>query len=341
MGWFEAISVTGPMSFLGFLIGSLLTGLAVAWFFLAVGSVIAKPRNDEQMPSFFERDRRANLRELSAIYRWFEPWVDELARPIKAVINPIRPEPVYGEEQDEKPTLYETMRQQMQTAALPSWFPDEFLAAKFIESVAMSLMAIAFLVFACNILGFSTKLGLMSGVLFSMCFVLLYQMLAISEVKSRAVKRLHKIRMALPFAVDMISLMMEAGSDFSTGIRAYVKEKQGHPLADEFTRILNDIERGSTRADALKSFQSRMEDETVSEFTYAVVEGETLGTPIAKILKDQAARMRLKRSQWIEAAAGKAEVSIVFPGMITMIACLLIVITPFVLAALTYKLPTS
>ena len=64
---------------------------------------------------------------------------------------------------------------------------------------------------------------------------------------------------------------------------------------------------------------------------FAINKGEELGTPLSAILRDQAEQMRLKRSQRGEKAAAEAQVNIVFPGMVVMIACLLVVIAPIVL----------
>ena len=66
---------------------------------------------------------------------------------------------------------------------------------------------------------------------------------------------------------------------------------------------------------------------------FAINKGEELGTPLSAILREQAEQMRLKRSQRGEKAAAEAEVNIVFPGMVLMIACLLIVIAPIILPA--------
>ena len=76
-----------------------------------------------------------------------------------------------------------------------------------------------------------------------------------------------------------------------------------------------------------------MEDSDIAEFVFAIIKGEELGTPLSTILREQANQMRLKRSQWGEKAAAEAEVQIVFPGMITMVACLLVIIAPILLPA--------
>ena len=68
---------------------------------------------------------------------------------------------------------------------------------------------------------------------------------------------------------------------------------------------------------------------------FACNESEELGVPIAETLKSQADRMREKRMAWAEKAAHEAEVTMVFPSMLIMMACLITVGTPFILAGIT------
>jgi tight adherence protein C len=69
----------------------------------------------------------------------------------------------------------------------------------------------------------------------------------------------------------------------------------------------------------------------------AIIEGEALGTPLADTMRTQAEQIRLKRSQWAEKAAEESKVALVFPAMIIMVACLAIVVAPFILGALYTK----
>jgi tight adherence protein C len=77
-----------------------------------------------------------------------------------------------------------------------------------------------------------------------------------------------------------------------------------------------------------------MADEDSKDLIGAIIQGETLGTPLAKSLRVQAEQLRLKRSQWAEKAAEESKVALVFPAMLIMAACLAIVVAPFVLSAL-------
>lgn len=137
----------------------------------------------------------------------------------------------------------------------------------------------------------------------------------------------------MPFVVDQISLMMEAGAGFEDSLRTVVQDSSDHPMREELTEVLRQMDLGRRRDQALNEFRDRMEDPDISEFVFAIIKGEELGTPLSTILREQANQMRLKRSQWGEKAAAEAEVQIVFPGMISMIACLMVIIAPILLPA--------
>jgi len=150
-------------------------------------------------------------------------------------------------------------------------------------------------------------------------------------VISNSKKRLRKLKVRLPFAIDQISLMMEAGAGFEDSLRTVVADNRQHPLSVELSEIVRQMSLGRPRSQALAGFKDRLADDDVSEIVFAITKGEELGTPLSNILREQANQMRIKRSQWGEKAASEAEVQMVFPGMITMIACLLVIVAPILL----------
>jgi tight adherence protein C len=127
---------------------------------------------------------------------------------------------------------------------------------------------------------------------------------------------------------------MEAGGGFQECLQTAVSENGDHPLTDELAEVLRQISLGRPRHEALQAMQDRLQDDDVKEMVFAINKGEELGTPLSAILRDQAEQMRLKRSQRGEKAAAEAEVKIIFPGMVLMIACLIVVIAPIVLTAI-------
>jgi tight adherence protein C len=273
-------------------------------------SLVTYPRNllGDQHP--FERQRREELRSGSFIYRWFEPLVDELAKFIGARDNP----------------GLEVLRQSLIASRekMP-WKPEEFLAAKWLEAV----LAGGGVCLALWLFGWPTM-----AVLLGVSITLLYGLLTPKSIRDRARQRLLRIRVRLPFAVDLIALTMEAGGGFQECLQTAVSENGDHPLTDELAEVLRQISLGRPRHEALQAMQDRLQDDDVKEMVFAINKGEELGTPLSAILRDQAEQMRLKRSQRGEKAAAEAEVKIIFPGMVLMIACLIVVIAPIVLTAI-------
>ena len=253
----------------------------------------------------FEESRRASLRKYSGLYQRFEPLVDELCR--------FFPDSLSMDQLSHHIRL---------TKDISQWKPSEFMAIKTIESVLIGFVVFLFL---------SVFAPLWLGLGFAIVTSLMYPTLSKNSVINGAKKRLKKIKLRMPFAIDQISLMMEAGAGFEDSLRTVVADNQMHPLSEEFSEVVRQMSLGRPRSQALSGFRDRMADDDVSEIVFAIVKGEELGTPISNILREQASQMRLKRSQWGEKAAAEAEVQMVFPGMITMVACLLVIVAPILL----------
>lgn len=303
--WFSSLPPLESASLAG---ASLCLGLACGGFSYALLSVISARRSTSTAGWSFEGQRRQTLREHDAAYRWFEPLIDDLAARA-AAWNPAR---------------LDKIRHDLTAAdeRLP-WQPEEVIAVKLLESVMASLV--------CAGLG-----GYLAGVPGAIGLGVIgawgWQELRIKQIGDRARARMHALKKRLPYAVDLMALMMEAGATFLESVRTVVRENQRHPLGEELGKVLRELELGRTRREALEAFEARIADDDVSELTFAIIKGEEFGTPLSHIFRSQADQMRLKRSQWAEKAAADAQVKIVFPGMIVMTACLLIILAPFLLS---------
>ena len=294
----------------GHLLASAVAALAVALFMWQLLTVLTSPRQREGETHLFELQRREELRARNFIYRWFEPMVDEMAT-------------FLGSRQRK---LLDMLQKNLTASRekLP-WRPEEFLATKSLEAVCVGTMLFLMLFAA----GWSR-----SSMVIGIVVIGGYAMLMPKMVRDRAKRRLTRVRTRLPFAVDLIALMMEAGGGFQECLQTAVLENGGnHPLTEEMAEVLRQISLGRPRKEALLALQDRLQDPDINELVFAINKGEELGTPLSAILRDQAEQMRIKRSQRGEKAAAEAQVNIVFPGMVVMIACLLVVIAPIVLPA--------
>jgi tight adherence protein C len=145
-------------------------------------------------------------------------------------------------------------------------------------------------------------------------------------VLSRRVRtRQAQVLIALPYAIDILSISVEAGMGFDAGV-GYTMRKIKGPLAEEFSKTLNEIRLGKPRLEALEDLGNRCGVEELKIFTTAVVHASRLGGSITNTLRIQADSMRVRRRQRAQEAAMKAPVKMVFPLVLFIFPALFIVI---------------
>ncbi|MBI4615582.1 MAG: type II secretion system F family protein [Planctomycetes bacterium] len=132
-------------------------------------------------------------------------------------------------------------------------------------------------------------------------------------------KRQKSILRALPYSIDLLSLSMEAGLDFTTALGRIVERQRGTPIGTELGEMLRRVKMGQTRKDALKDLAERTKLDDVVSFANSLIQADELGTPIGAVLRVQAEQMRTKRFQRAEEQAGKAPVKILFPLVLFII----------------------
>ena len=143
--------------------------------------------------------------------------------------------------------------------------------------------------------------------------------------RSKAEKRREEIRLELPNALDQMLISVQAGLGFEAAMARSAQNGTG-PLADEFSRTLQDMQVGRARKDAYLSFAARVDSPDLRSFIRAVVQADTYGIAIAKVLKEQAQEMRTKRRQRAEEHAMKIPVKILFPLIFCIFPTLFIIL---------------
>jgi len=138
-------------------------------------------------------------------------------------------------------------------------------------------------------------------------------------------KRQTAIRRALPDALDLLVVSVEAGVGFDGAMQKVVEKGQG-PLRDEMARVLEEVRLGKSRADALRDMGRRTQVPDLISFVAAVQQAETLGVSIAKVLRVQADAARERRSQRARETAAKLPVKLLFPLVFCIFPSLFIVI---------------
>ena len=133
------------------------------------------------------------------------------------------------------------------------------------------------------------------------------------------------IRRSLPDAMDLMTISVEAGMAFD-GALSQVAQKTDGPLAQEFSRVLQEMQIGTGRTDALRALADRTDVAELRSFVGSMVQADSLGIPVASVLRVQAKEMRVKRSQLAEEKAQKVPVKILFPLIFCIMPTLFIVI---------------
>jgi tight adherence protein C len=140
-----------------------------------------------------------------------------------------------------------------------------------------------------------------------------------------AARRAESIRVALPGALDLLAISVEAGLGFDAALTRVADAIHG-PLADEFTLMLAEIRVGETRAVALERLAERAGVQDVATFARAVIRADHLGTSLAQTLRVQAADARARRQVAAEEKAGKAAVKLLFPTIVFIFPALFVVV---------------
>jgi tight adherence protein C len=128
----------------------------------------------------------------------------------------------------------------------------------------------------------------------------------------RIKKRQKKILMAIPDALDLLTISVKAGLGFDAALGKVV-EKTKSPVADEFMRALAEIRVGKARRDALRDIVTRTQVAALTNFIGAIIQAEQLGVSISKVLQVQSEQLRIERRQRAEEQAAKAPIKMLFP----------------------------
>jgi tight adherence protein C len=141
----------------------------------------------------------------------------------------------------------------------------------------------------------------------------------------KAKSRQERIRRALPDTMDLLTISVEAGLGFDAALGQVVRSTEG-PLAQEIARMLQEMQVGVSRADALRAMAERNDVEELRGFVLAMVQAEQFGVSISKVLRSQAKQLRLKRRQRAEEKAMKVPVKILFPLIFCILPSMFVVL---------------
>jgi tight adherence protein C len=212
----------------------------------------------------------------------------------------------------------ERIRLKLDIAGNPlGWTVERVQSGKVIGAIALfmislaltQLMGLGFLTRLLVVVG-ATAVGWLGPNLF------LYQ---------KTYDRSKRMERELPDAIDLMTISVESGLAFDAAVQQVARNTDG-PLADEFSRVLREMQIGKGRAEALRALGERTNVDDLKSFVTAMVQADSFGIPIAKVLRIQSSEMRTKRRQKAEEQAQKVPVKITVPLIFCILPCLFIAV---------------
>ena len=146
-----------------------------------------------------------------------------------------------------------------------------------------------------------------------------------STLKKKIDERQTAIQRALPDILDLLVISVEAGLGFEQALDRVIASVPGE-LSDEFARVLGETRAGANRADALRSMDARCDTAEVRSFVLAMIQADTFGVSIGRVLRSQADEMRIKRRQRAQESAQKAPVKMMLPMVFCIFPALFVVV---------------
>lgn len=147
-------------------------------------------------------------------------------------------------------------------------------------------------------------------------------------LSSRITRRQNEVRKALPDALDLLTICVEAGLGFESAM-SKVADKWENELSIMFGRCIREIQLGKTQREALRDMADRIGLPELTSFVAAVIQSQLLGVSMAKVLRIQSDQMRMKRRQRAEEEAHKAPVKMIIPmALLTFPSIMIILMAP-------------
>jgi len=199
----------------------------------------------------------------------------------------------------------------------PGWTVDRVASSKVLGVIAGFVFSILFVLMA----GWSVAIGLVvvvAGTILGFFAPNIY-------LHNTAQKRDALMQKGLADALDLLTISVEAGLGFDAALQQVARNTDG-PLAAEFSRMLQEMQIGRGRSDAMRALGERTSLPDVRSFVGAMVQADSFGIPVAQVLRVQANEIRVKRRQRAEEKAAEVPVKIMIPVILFILPCLLIVV---------------
>ncbi|WP_437188303.1 type II secretion system F family protein [Planctomicrobium sp. SH668] len=286
------------------------TGLAwgtIAWITIRI---FTPDRSSRAGLEGLEVKRRDSLKKASSVYRNCGNTIRDFM-PFTRVTSPERNEAISTEI----------------SLTLPEepWTPSEYFAAQIAIALVTTLVLFMLL---------SIFLPVIISFVISSVFGLLAYVVTILSLSSSVSHYRKQFQYRLPFAIDLLTLNMEAGAELTDSMKVVANENKKHPIGYEFGRVNQQANLGLRPEEALETMVNRVKSEDAKELVFAIIKGREHGTSIVNTLRIQSEQIHLRKSQLAERLAKEAEIKMTGPNMCIMLACVIAIMGPILLPIL-------
>jgi tight adherence protein C len=278
----------------------LLFGAFLFFIFLAMLVVAglkapeAKDPIAERLAEFSFRDEMMSLEEIELSQSFYERIILPLFNRVGEFSSKFTPQ-----------ATLESARRKLEMAGNPMQMdPAFFLALRFIIAILFGGLIMSLYVFG----GRNIAQGMGLSALFTLIGFIFPDMWLSGRMRGRQ----KMIFRAMPDALDLLTICVEAGLGFDAAM-SRVHEKWVNDLGLELGRVIQEIRLGKLRRDALRDMSDRLGVPEMTSFVAAVIQSEQLGVSMAKVLRIQSDQMRVRRRQMAEEEAHRAPIKMVFP----------------------------
>jgi tight adherence protein C len=287
------------------LAASLLLGLSIILIFVGL-SIPSRPSPEqERLQTYGTRPR--TLTEMEMAMPFSERVALPLIRSIAALLSRLAPQ-----------RNIENVKHQLELAGNPlNWSAADFLGVRGLAAIVTFVVVLIFTLVL--------RTPSPQNVLFLGAGIVLGFYLPVFWLNSKIRTRQHDIQKALPDALDLLTISVEAGLGFDAAM-AKVTEKADNELGRAFGRVNAEIRLGKLRREALRDMANRCDVPDMTNFIAAVIQADQLGVSLAKVLRIQSEQMRVKRRQRAEELANQAPVKMVIPLVFLVFPSILIVL---------------
>lgn len=287
------------------LILALMLGLSVVLIFMGLSMPSQPSPERERLQAYGTRPRTLAEIEMS------QPFSDRVVLPLirnsSGIMSRLTPQ-----------RNVEEVKHKLDLAGNPNnWTASDFLGVRGLAALVVTVLVFVLL--------FMSRTALPQLLLFVAIGGFLGFYLPMFWLNFKIGARQHEIDRALPDALDLLTISVEAGLGFDAAL-VKVTEKWDNELSRAFARANAEVRLGKLRREALRDLANRADVPNLTNFIAAVIQADQLGVSLAKVLRIQSEQMRVKRRQKAEEQANKAPVKMMFPLVFLIFPSIMIVL---------------